>query len=129
MVETKEGLLPGVIENSIFWGMFDLNTEASVRNCNIRDGYDGAGNVTKNPEFVNDRINLFADAVNYQVKKYYTRVFCSDIILVPNQLIGRVVRTGDKWGVVRSNDAHNLDIWGNLSGEVELTILPSYKFK
>jgi len=125
-IETKEGLLPGKISNNILWGDVSILTDVPVANCNIRDGYPGENNDSETPRFKNDRLILYGDAVSYGRKIYYTIVYIFNAGLTPGSLKGRVVRAGQKWGVVRSNDENTLTVWGDLSGEIQFTVLPTY---
>jgi len=126
-IETKVGLLPGKISNNILWGDVRILTDVPVTNCNIRDGYPGEDNVSEIPQFINDRLILHGDAVSYGRKIYYTTVYMFSAGLTAGALKGRVVRAGQKWGVVRSNDKNTLTVWGDLSGEIQFTVLPTYR--
>jgi len=126
-VETKEGLLPGKITDNVLWGDVKILTGVPVTNCNVRGGYPGESNISETPNFNNDRLILHADAVGYERKKFYTTVSIFNSDLPISELTGRVVRAGQKWGVVRSNDKNILTVWGDLSGEIVFTVLPTYR--
>jgi hypothetical protein len=125
-IETKEGLKPGKIDQNTIWGDFSAKTEVSISNNNIRDGYPGEGNYSQEPKIENDGFDITAEGLAYQSLKFYTNAFSSQMNFDPGSLIGRVVHSGGKWGVVRSNKKHSLTVWGDLSGELKWTILPTY---
>jgi hypothetical protein len=125
-IETKEGLKPGRITRNLIWGDFELSTEAPVSFCNMRDAYPGDGNISSPPTFVPDRIELFADVVKFDRKQHFSTVFTSEAGYAAGELVGRIVRAGGKWGVVKSNRATSIEVWGEISGETHLTVLPTY---
>jgi len=128
-IQTKEGLKPGKISDNTVWGEFSIKTEVAVTNNNIRDGYPGEGNYSRNPIFINDGFDITAEGLSYHPRKFYTEIYSSQNTFNPGSLVGRVVQSGRKWGVVRSNDNHTLTVWGDLSGEIQWTILPTYTQK
>ncbi len=125
--ETKEGLNPGHISENIIWGDFIITTEANVTNNNIKDGFGGADNFSEPPVFDDDGIEFVAEGVSYHTLRFYTSVYLSDHQLDPGSLIGRVVYANGKWGVVRSNNTHNITLWGDFSREIRFSILPTYR--
>jgi hypothetical protein len=125
-IETKEGLKKGKISNNTIWGDFSIKTEVAITNNNIKDGYPGEGNYSQDPIFKNDGFDITAEGLSYHPRKFYTEVYNSQYKFKPSSLIGRVAHAGGKWGVVRSNDEHSLTVWGDLSAEIQWTILPTY---
>jgi hypothetical protein len=125
-VETKEGLKSCIIRNNLLWGDFDLQIEAVVENNNMRDLYEGAGNISRKPKFREEVQNLYAYSVSYSRSKLTSDVFLSGSNLVPGALLGRVVKAGDHWTVVRQNSADILTVYGDHSGKIEFIILPVY---
>ena len=125
--ETKEGLNPGHISENIIWGDFIITTEANVINNNIKDGFGGAENLSEPPIFDDDGIEFVAEGVSYHTLKFYTHIYVSDHQFAPGALIGRVVNSGGTWGVVRSNDTHDITLWGDFSREIRFSILPTYR--
>jgi hypothetical protein len=125
-VETKEGLQKGTISGNTIWGNFSIMTDVTVENNNIRDGYKGEGNYSREPVFKNDGFDLITEALSYQTLKFYTEAYDSRLNLSPGSLVGRVVHAGGKWGVVRSNERHSVTVWGDLQGELNWIVLPTY---
>ncbi len=128
-IETKEGLKPGIIKNNIIWGDFNLGTKASVLNNNIRYGYNGEGNLGSPPEFINDWIHINAEAALFDRQKFVTNLFVSTDNFKQNELVNRIIKAGGKWGVIKSNSAKEIEVWGDFSGEIDLTVLPSYQLR
>ena len=58
-----------------------------------------------------------------------TELFVSQGKFTKNALAGRVVRSGDQWGVVKSNGETDIQIWGNFSGKLDFEILPAYQLQ
>lgn len=125
--ETKAGLKPGVIQNNYIWGNFALETDATVENNNLKDRRDG--NSSSSYRFVSDWIELHANAATYRPKEFVTSVLISNSNFEKNELANRVVKSSDRWGVIKSNDEKNIEIWGDFSGEIHFTVLPSYQLK
>ena len=125
-IETKAGLDMGIIENNLLWAAYDQQVEADVKNNNMLYPLEGNGNYHKTPHFVNDGIEITSLSTNYKRKDYSTLVNLNNFNFVNNQLVGRVVKAGRKWGVIKSNTASTITLWGDFAGLVNFTILPTY---
>ena len=124
-IETKEGLKEGSIEDNYIWGDFQLETPARVENNYIRSGFAGGVNNRRPlPRFKNDGANVPVLAAVYNKSRSATEVLVEGAF-AKNILAGRVVRSGDKWGIIQANDGNRLTIWGNLQA-TELQVLPTY---
>jgi len=66
---------------------------------------------------------------NYNQWKDVTDIYISDGDIKNNELVNRVVKADELWSVVKSNHANRMTVWGNLSGEVSLFILPTYQLR
>lgn len=125
-IETKEGLKQGSIENNFIGGDFRLETPAKVENNRMRENYNGGiNNKAGLPSIKDDGKNLSAASVIFNRTSYTTDIF-STTSLPKNSLVNRVVKSGDKWGVIKSNDGVFMTVWGDLNGASEFTILPTY---
>lgn len=125
-IETKAGLKQGSIENNFIAGEFRLETPARVENNWLRDGYDGGTNNRAGlPKIKTDGSSITAISANFNKSE-----FATDMLLTQsfskNSLVNRVVRSGDRWGIVRSNDGSHITLWGDLNGISNLTLLPTY---
>lgn len=125
-IETKEGLKPGVIRNNILWADVDIQTPVTFRYCNSRSAIEGEGNFSAEPGFNNDLIELPALATNYAPKSRQTEIYVPDADFESNVLANRILKSGDHWGVIHSNDENHIRIWGDFSGAISYTILPTY---
>lgn len=124
-IETKEGLKQGSIENNFIWGDFTLETPARVENNYIRSGFAGGVNNRRPlPRIKNDGATVPVLAAVYNKARVATEVLVEGAF-AKNALVGRVVRAGDKWGIIQANDTNRFTIWGNLQA-TELQVLPTY---
>ena len=124
-IETKEGLKQGSIENNYIWGDFTLETPARVENNYIRSGFAGGVNNRRPlPRIKNDGATVPVLAAVYNKAKVATEVLVEGVF-ARNAMVGRVVRAGDKWGIIQANDNNRFTIWGNLQA-TELQVLPTY---
>jgi hypothetical protein len=126
---SSEGLGVSTIKNNRIWGSFDLQTDAIIEDNFIFNQTDGPPIQT--PEIDNEWIQINADAVYYG-KNIRKLIFTTELIVIggnfsPTELVNRVIKAGDSWSVVKSNDAQKIEIWGDLTGEVSFLILPTYK--
>ena len=126
-IETKDGLKPGVIRNNIIWGNFILETAALVRDNNLKN--HRKYNFSSSPDFIDDWIELYVNTAIYRPKQYITNIFVSNREFEKNELVNRVVKAGERWGVIKSNNKKEIEIWGDISGEIHLLILPTYHLK
>lgn len=126
-IETKEGLKPSQIQKNLIWANFALETEAFVRDNNLQ--HPRNGNFSSPPEFVDDWIELQANAATYRPKQFMTTILISNDKFKKDELANRVVKVGDRWGVIKSNDFNNIEIWGDFSGEILFTVLPGYQLR
>jgi len=125
-IETKEGLEKGIIENNLLWADYSLKVAADVRNNNMLYVAEGDGNYHKPPKFINDGFEITSLSTNYKRQDYSTLVYLGNSNFENDQLANRVVKAGDKWGVIKSNTATTITVWGNFLGQVNFTVLPTY---
>jgi hypothetical protein len=87
-----------------------------------------AGNTAAEPAFVDDSARLGVADRAFDAKRFVTTVKLKDGELQADQLVGRVVNVGDKWSVVRSNDAHTAEVWGDVSASGDtMLVLGTYQ--
>ncbi len=129
--EKTEGLKPSTIKNNRIWGCFELEADAVVIDNFIKDVPEGQPD--KSPEILNDWIGIKADAVFYNKRFnkqiFTTKLFVSEGEYRPDELVNRVIKAGNKWGVVKSNDRQTIEVWGELTGKISFLILPTYCLK
>ena len=124
-IETKEGLKPSTFKNNIVWGSFGFDTEATVSDSLFRDGFEGEGNLTGEPTFIDDGKPLTVLAASYSRADFQTTIKLTES-LNAEEMRNRVVVSGDRWGVVSSVSGAQLRVWGDLSAVTELAVLPTY---
>ncbi len=124
-IETKEGLKPSSFKDNIVLGSFEFDTVATVSDSLFRDGFEGDGNVQGEPTFIDDGMQLQALAASYSKQDYQTTVHLSAPVRAA-ALQGRVVVSGEYWGVINSVSGNRLTVWGDLSAATEFRVLPTY---
>jgi len=127
LVETKKGLNPSVIRNNIIWGDFLITTEADIHDNSIKGGYENNSNIP--PQLIQDGFQVIPDAVYCPLRSYTTTLFLSNGTFPVNGLVNRVVKAGDKWSVIKSNDEKHVEVWGDFFQRIDFTILPTYRLK
>ena len=126
LVETREGLEPTRFSNNIVSGSLENDGAAIVTGSLLRDGAAGEGNVAGLPEFLEDGKELQVLAASYSASGQQTRIDVS-ALLPPEDLTGRVVVSGDAWGVVCTASGRRLTLWGDLRSATGLRLLPTYR--
>ena len=126
-VETKKGLKQGSIENNIIWGDFELTIPAKVTGNSIRDGFSGGtNNIIAVPIIKNDWRNYNVVSTTKSKNSALTHILISNANYAKNELVNKVVRAGNKWGIVQSNTENDITVWGNLNDIYNIQFLPSY---
>jgi len=128
-IETKEGLKPGIIRDNIIWADFSLHTPASVINNNIKGKFLPNGNYSQTPQFEDDIVELSVLAASFSRLHCTTELLLNKPDVSEGKLVNRIVKAGNKWGVVKTNKNNLLQVWGDVSGELKLLILPTYSLK
>ncbi len=126
LIETKEGLEPTRFSNNVVSGSLENDGIAIVTGSLVRDGAAGEGNAAGLPEFLEDGRELQVLGTSYSPANHQTQV---DVLalLPPDDLTGRVVVSGDDWGVVHTASGRHLTLWGDLRSATELRLLPTYR--
>ncbi len=126
---SSEGLQPSVIRDNRIWGSFEVKTQVVQSDNYIHE--ESESRLVQPPHIETDRLQIHADAVYYGahiVKQIYTtKIFIYSANFSPNELVNRVIKSGDLWGVVKLNDTQMIEVWGDLTGEVLFSILPTYQ--
>lgn len=122
--DKKEYFEPIILKNNIIWGDFILETDATVINNNIKNGFNGKGNYSVKPIFTENEIQFKLKKVIYHDEKYFSTLEIEAGDYQIDELVNRIVRAGNKWGTVKSNNKSELMIWGDFSGEKMFTLIP-----
>jgi hypothetical protein len=94
---------------------------------NIEGGYPGAGNEDRDPNRDTRRYSGPVAGITYDAASGRTTLSVDSLPLPAARLPGRVLRVGDRWGVVHSARAGALVAWGDLRpAGTSYELLPSY---
>jgi hypothetical protein len=124
-------LAPPIISKNTIWGNSDkqldaASTNASVEFNNIEGGYPGKGNTATDPGFADDGLRQTAHALSYDDKRFATAFSVQGQKFDEAAVVGRVIRVGKRWTVVKSVTSGELVVWGDLGSEkLDFEILPS----
>ena len=127
LIETKEGLGKNYVKNNIIWGTMDVDAPADFVANDISEKFPGKNNISKDPVFNNNLEKIVPLKVSVNNGALTTELFVSGLKYKPGELVGRVVKTGDKWSVVKSNNGSDIILWGDLTGNLEYTLLPTFQ--
>ncbi len=127
-IETKEGLEPSTFRRNIVVGAVEYDTEATVTDSLFLEGFRGEGNLAGAPEFIADSQRLDVFGVRSSGNDRITT------LLVPEDqarasLDGRVVQSGDDWGVIRRAGNGEVEIWGSFENPTALNVIPTFRPK
>ncbi|KUG25589.1 hypothetical protein ASZ90_004585 [hydrocarbon metagenome] len=128
VIETKEYLDKTIIKDNFIWADFTLDeTEAVIENNNMLDADKYPGNINKPLVLNNDGIELSILSAYYLKDKNHTELITA--FDVKDDLVNRIIKSGDKWSVVKSHKNGVIQIWGNFSAITSLQVLPTYTLK
>ena len=127
LIETKIGLQPCIIRNNLIWGELTLETSAMITDNNLKKKLDG--NTSIPPRFKDDWIELRAYSVIFDPKVCVTTLMVSGTNFQQNELANRIVKSGERWGVIKANLDAQVEIWGDLSGCLQLTLMPTFNLE
>lgn len=127
LIETKADLKGNQAYNNIIWGGMEIDAPAVFSHNDSKEILKGDNNISKDPMFKNDAFQIIPFSTAYNPFKFITTIFVSGGKYKTDELKGRIVKTGDKWGVVKSNTSNNIEVWNDLSGNTEIQILPSFQ--
>ncbi len=124
--ESKAGLDAYRLCNNIIWSEFQLKADATVTYCNIKNGMPGEGNISSDPLFKENWQEYYVSSANHQTRLFTTELYVTGLNLRANEWMHRVIRAGDVWGIVRSNESNTITIWGDFTGQLKFALLPTF---
>lgn len=127
LIETKEGLEKSFVANNIIWGDLNIDAPAEFSNNNTRKIIGGKDNFSKDPLFIKDSFRMEPILTAFNNMNQTTYLLTSNSKYKENELVGRVVKAGNKWSVVKANSNNSIELWGDLSGELEVFVLSSFQ--
>ena len=92
----------------------------------MKPGFADSLNYSEPPVFMDDQVVLPVFSACFFPKKGYSELYLGDRRLAPDILINRIVKSGDHWGVVKSNNEAAMVVWGKFSAVAEIIVLPTY---
>ena len=122
-IETRKWLKPYEIDNNYFFGKFLLTAPANQDN-NWKYKETPDSNV---PIFFNDRFEVACWSATFNSALHQTIIFAPDLNVKKDALKNRVVNANGRWGVVETNEANFIYVWGKLENVQQLIVLPSYR--
>jgi hypothetical protein len=128
-IETKVGLKPGIIKDNVIWANFMLETPATVINNNIKSNKAEQQNYSRIPEFKDDGYELSVLSANFNSLTHTTEILLEKSHIPVGNLINRIVMADQKWGLVKFKEQDVLHIWGDITGELKLNLVPTYTAK
>ena len=76
--------------------------------------------------YINDGVNISSFSTNWLKDKNQSEFFVPGKNFKTNELVNRVVKAGDRYSVIISNDKSTIKMWGEFVGITDFTILPTY---
>ena len=115
-----------LLANNIFWGRLVVGKRRSkqARKAfpDIRPGLIGS-----KPRFVHEQETFQVTNSTHLAALHVTEVQVGSNHLEEDRLANRAVRFKRRWGVVKSNHADKILVWGDVTENSELVVLPTYK--
>ncbi len=108
-----------VTENIIYGNAGDVQIDGGsvypliVTRNDIQGGHAGEGNFDEPISFGNDRLTGTASSVQYDARRTQTTLTTAEIGS-GERVVGRTIRLGDKWGLVKSFADGKVVVWGDL---------------
>ena len=102
-----------------------------VEHNNIQGGYAGLGNYDSKPDFIDDMIQGKITSAHFDPTHFLTTILLPKSIGKSDHLSGRVIRLGDRWGVIKNSTGKTIVVWGNLEDlkNLEFEIISEYHLK
>ncbi|MBI4582559.1 MAG: right-handed parallel beta-helix repeat-containing protein [Planctomycetes bacterium] len=134
-------LKPSIITGNLFYGNeggqlgAEKGAEAPfVTKNDIQGGYAGGeGNFDQKPQFVDDGFQGQVKSLDYDVHRAVTTIAVGNLTGAGGTLVGRLLRIGDKWGIIKHGSQRKIIAWGDLRPKrqqaTEFTIAPTYRLR
>jgi hypothetical protein len=105
-----------------------------VTGNDIEGGYAGGdGNFDQQPQFVDDGLRTGVASLDYDKLRAVTTITAGGLAGADKRLVGRLVRVGEKWGIIGQAGGTTIACWGDLrpihEKATELTIAPTYRLR
>jgi len=127
VTETKAGLKKSMVRDNTFYAGLDLRTEVTMENNRISQQEPATGKSKRLLRMEFPGRELIAVSAIYYKRQFVTRVIIPELNAAVGELNNRVIRTGNHWAVIKSNQAGEITLWGNFSGQAVFYLLPVYQ--
>ena len=117
----------GPIANNVFWGGLKLPIGTKVTYSMVRDGYAGRGNISEQPRFLADQAKLQIDASTYRSAEHVTTIRVPSSPWDEQELVNRIIKVANRWGVIKSNGTNTIAVWGDISAAKEFLLMPTFQ--
>ena len=126
LIETKKPLKENRVYNNIIWGGIEVTAPAVFSHNDSRESVKGSENITKDPLLKNDGFIIYPQSMDYNPFKFITTAFISGASYKKDALKGRIIKAGNKWGVVKTSSGPNVEIWGDFSDQTQFEVMPTF---
>jgi hypothetical protein len=123
LTETKEGLNPSRLKNTIVLGNTGIKIPVEQSYCLLLDGKDEAG--SRELRFEDDGIAFTTLGILIGPDRTKTRLIVQGNFM-ENRLKNRIIRAGNRFTLVKENQGNEILIWDDLTSESEFMIMPTY---
>jgi len=124
LTETKTGLKKSTVRHNSFNAGLDLRTAVTMENNFIRRS-NAAKGLSEDPLRIGSAGRAFiAASATYYKRQFITSVTLPELDAADGELNNRVLQTGNRWAVIKSNLAGEVNLWGNYSGQAVFYLLP-----
>ena len=131
-------LKPSLITGNIFYNNRggQLGSESTggdapiVKNNDVQGGYAGEGNFDEKPQFVDDDVSGKVASIAYDDQRVVTTITTASP--AGEDLAGRVISVGDRWGVIKSASGASISAFGDLRPKEpakDFRIAPTYQLR
>ena len=124
--DMSEETAKDLLANNLFWGRLQIG----VRRRKSAAGGASVGEPAitgVEPRLADKRRELEIVSSTYDPALHLTQIDVSANDLVDNALVNRVVRFENRWGVVKTNQASHISVWGDVRNNSRLVLLPTYE--
>ena len=123
--EMPEKMAKNLLDQNIFWARL-LVRNGQERKKKISPSTPRVG---KEPCFIDDQQIFAIRSSVYRPKKHSTRIQIARGSQPVNQLANRIVRFEHRWGVVKSNANREVIVWGDVTGDSKMIVLPTFQLQ
>ena len=125
-IVVRESAVPARFLNNLIFGDLIEESEVISKNTQVVEKSKFNDENLFMEFFIDDCLFIEAVDVEFHEDRYVTVIRLKDIIINPDELIYRILRSDDRWGVVKQNDEKSITVWGNFEDMRTFIVLPTY---